>query len=157
MDAREDALIRSLLDTEPELRLHYEEHTQLKHRLQELRQKSFLNEEEEREEKNESVRITRRQLRRIIWEAFDYPAGYEPTNVDKVYEIIQPLLDASNVGLDRQGQIAMEIAELYDAAVDNPDEIYGHAEEILKKDEGYYDEDEEEEQRYAAGRPWAHN
>ena len=51
----------------------------------------------------------------------------------------------------------MEIAELYDAAVDNPDEIYGHAEEILKKDEGYYDEDEEEEQRYAAGRPWEHN
>ena len=51
MDAREDALIRSLLDTEPELRLHYEEHTQLKHRLQELRQKSFLNEEEEIEEK----------------------------------------------------------------------------------------------------------
>jgi uncharacterized protein YdcH (DUF465 family) len=51
MDAREDALIRSLLDTEPELRLHYEEHTQLKQRLQELRQKSFLNEEEEIEEK----------------------------------------------------------------------------------------------------------
>ena len=51
MDAREDALILSLLDTEPELRRHYEEHTQLKQRLQELRQKSFLTEEEEIEEK----------------------------------------------------------------------------------------------------------
>lgn len=51
MDAREDALIRSLLDTEPELRRHYKEHTQLKERLQELRQKPFLTEEEEREEK----------------------------------------------------------------------------------------------------------
>ncbi len=51
MDVKEDALIRSLLDTEPELRRHYEEHTQLKERLQELRQKPFLNEEEEIEEK----------------------------------------------------------------------------------------------------------
>ena len=51
MDVREDALIRSLLDTEPELRRHYEEHTKLKQRLQELRQKSFLTEEEETEEK----------------------------------------------------------------------------------------------------------
>ncbi len=51
MDVKEEALIRSLLDTEPELRRHYEEHTQLKQRLQELRQKSFLNEEEEIEEK----------------------------------------------------------------------------------------------------------
>ena len=51
MDAREDALIRSLLNTEPELRRYYEEHTQLKQRLQELRQKSFLTEEEEIEEK----------------------------------------------------------------------------------------------------------
>ena len=112
------------------------------------------------------MKVTKRQLRRIIREAsrdlegygqIHYPEGYMPTNTDRVYEIIQPLLDTSNIGLDRQGQIAMEIAELYDAAVDNPDEIYGHAEEILKKDEGYYDEDEEEEQRYAAGRPWEHN
>jgi uncharacterized protein YdcH (DUF465 family) len=51
MEAREDALIRSLLDTEPELRRHYEENTQLKQRLRELRQKSFLSEEEEIEEK----------------------------------------------------------------------------------------------------------
>ena len=51
MEAREDALIRSLLDKEPELRRHYEEHTQLKQRLRELRRKSFLSEEEEIEEK----------------------------------------------------------------------------------------------------------
>ena len=87
----------------------------------------------------------------------DYPAGYAPTNVDKVYEIIQPLLDESNVGADRQGEIAMEIADMYDATVDNPDEIYAHAEELLKTDAGYYDEDEEDELAYAAGRPWEHN
>ena len=51
MDVKEEALIRSLLDTDPELRRHYEEHGQLKERLQELREKSFLTEEEEVEEK----------------------------------------------------------------------------------------------------------
>ncbi len=51
MDVKEEELIRSLLDTDPELRLHYEEHAQLKQRLQELREKSFLTEEEEIEEK----------------------------------------------------------------------------------------------------------
>lgn len=51
MEAREEARIRSLLDVEPELRRHYDEHIQLKQRLQELRDKSFLNEEEEVEEK----------------------------------------------------------------------------------------------------------
>jgi len=105
-------------------------------------------EEEEREEKNESARITKRQLRRIIREALDYPEGYELTNVDKIYEIIQPLLDASNVGLDRQGEIAMEIADMYDADVDNPDEVYGHAEELLKKDAGYHDDEEDNWDEY---------
>lgn len=51
MDVKEEELIRSLLDTDPELRQHYEEHAQLKHRLQELREKPFLTEEEEVEEK----------------------------------------------------------------------------------------------------------
>ncbi len=51
MDVKEEELIRSLLDTDPELRRHYEEHAQLKQRLQELREKSFLTEEEEIEEK----------------------------------------------------------------------------------------------------------
>ncbi len=51
MDVKEEELIRSLLDTDPELRQHYEEHAQLKQRLQELREKPFLTEEEEVEEK----------------------------------------------------------------------------------------------------------
>ncbi len=48
---REEERIRSLLDVEPELRRHYDEHVQLKQRLQELRDKPFLTEEEEVEEK----------------------------------------------------------------------------------------------------------
>ena len=103
------------------------------------------------------MKITQRQLRRIIREAINYPEGYERTNVDKIYEIIQPLFDASNVGANRQGEISVEIAGMYDATIDNPDEIYGYAEELLKIDAGYHDEDEEEELRYAAGRPWEHN
>ncbi len=51
MDVKEEELIRSLLDTDPELRRHYEEHAQLKQRLQELRTKPFLTAEEEVEEK----------------------------------------------------------------------------------------------------------
>ena len=51
MDVKEEELIRSLLDTDPELCQHYEEHSQLKQRLQELRGKPFLTEEEEVEEK----------------------------------------------------------------------------------------------------------
>lgn len=51
MEAREEARIRSLLDIEPELRRHYDEHVQLKQRLQELRDKPFLTEEETVEEK----------------------------------------------------------------------------------------------------------
>ena len=51
MDVKEEELIRSLLATDPELRRHYEEHAQLKQRLQELRTKPFLTEEEEVEEK----------------------------------------------------------------------------------------------------------
>ena len=94
------------------------------------------------------MKVTQRQLRRIIREAIDYPEGYERTNVDKVYEIIQPLFDASNVGADRQGEISMEIADMYNATVDNPDEIYNHAEELLKIDAGYYDEAEEDWDEY---------
>ena len=51
MEAREEARIRNLLDVEPELRRHYDEHVQLKQRLQELRDKPFLTEEETVEEK----------------------------------------------------------------------------------------------------------
>lgn len=51
MEIKEEALIRSLLDTDSELRRHYEEHVGLKHRLEELRQKLYLTEEEKVEEK----------------------------------------------------------------------------------------------------------
>jgi hypothetical protein len=51
MEVREETQIRSLLDTEPELRRHYEEHIMLKQRLEELRQKPYLTEEEEFEQK----------------------------------------------------------------------------------------------------------
>jgi uncharacterized protein YdcH (DUF465 family) len=51
MEAKEEALIRSLADTDPELRRRYEEHVELKKRLEDLRQKPFLTEEEEIEQK----------------------------------------------------------------------------------------------------------
>ena len=51
MEAREEALIRSLIDANPELRRHYEEHSELKRRLETLRQKPYLTEEEEIEQK----------------------------------------------------------------------------------------------------------
>jgi uncharacterized protein YdcH (DUF465 family) len=51
MEVREEALIRSLIDTNPELRRHYEEHVELKRRLEDLRQKPYLTEEEEVEQK----------------------------------------------------------------------------------------------------------
>ena len=51
MELREEALIRSLMETDPELRQHYEEHVALKQRLEELRQRPFLTEEEEIEQK----------------------------------------------------------------------------------------------------------
>ncbi len=51
MEIKEEALIRSHIDTDPELRRHYEEHVGLKQRLEELRQKSYLTEEEKVEEK----------------------------------------------------------------------------------------------------------
>jgi hypothetical protein len=51
MEIKEEALIRSLLDTDAELRRHYEEHVGLKQRLEELRQKPYLTEEEKVEEK----------------------------------------------------------------------------------------------------------
>ena len=51
MEVKEEALIRSLIDTDTELRRHYEEHVELKQRLEELRQKPYLTEEEQVEEK----------------------------------------------------------------------------------------------------------
>ena len=51
MEAKEEALIRSLIDTDSELRRYYEEHVELKRQLEDLRQKPFLTEEEEIEQK----------------------------------------------------------------------------------------------------------
>lgn len=51
MEAKEEALIRSLMETDPELRRHYEEHLELERRLADLRQKPFLTTEEEIEQK----------------------------------------------------------------------------------------------------------
>lgn len=51
MEVKEEELIRSLIDTDPELRQRYEEHQQLKERLEQLRQQSHLTEQEELEEK----------------------------------------------------------------------------------------------------------
>ena len=51
MEAKEEALIRSLIDTDPELRRYYEEHRELKQRLEELRQRLHLTEEETLEQK----------------------------------------------------------------------------------------------------------
>ena len=51
MELKEEAQIRLLLDTDPELRRYYEEHVELKQQLDGLRQKSYLTEEEELEQK----------------------------------------------------------------------------------------------------------
>jgi uncharacterized protein YdcH (DUF465 family) len=51
MELKEEAQIRLLLDTDPELRRCYEEHVELKQQLEELRKKSYLTEEEEIEQK----------------------------------------------------------------------------------------------------------
>ncbi len=51
MEVKEEALIRSLIATDPELRRYYEEHVELKRRLEDLRQKPYLTEEEKLEEK----------------------------------------------------------------------------------------------------------
>lgn len=52
MEAKEEELIRSLIDYDPELRKYYEEHVGLKRRLEELRQKTYLTPAEEIEEKH---------------------------------------------------------------------------------------------------------
>jgi uncharacterized protein YdcH (DUF465 family) len=47
MEIREEALIRSLIETDSELRSHYHEHLELKRRSEELKNRQFLTEEEE--------------------------------------------------------------------------------------------------------------
>jgi hypothetical protein len=49
MELREETLIRSLMETDIELRHHYEEHVELKRQSEELKLKPHLTEEEELE------------------------------------------------------------------------------------------------------------
>ena len=49
MEVREEALIRSLMETDTELRRYYEEHVELKRQSEVLKQKPYLTEEEELE------------------------------------------------------------------------------------------------------------
>ena len=51
MEAREEAFIVSLLDKDPELRKHYEEHQELEKRLSEFQHKHYLSPDEEVEMK----------------------------------------------------------------------------------------------------------
>ena len=51
MEPREEAAIVSLLDKDPELRKHYEEHQELEKRLSEFQHKHHLSPEEEIEMK----------------------------------------------------------------------------------------------------------
>jgi uncharacterized protein YdcH (DUF465 family) len=47
MEIREETLIRSLMETDSELRSHYHEHLELKRRSEELKHQQFLTGEEE--------------------------------------------------------------------------------------------------------------
>ncbi|HLE83572.1 MAG TPA: hypothetical protein VJG13_04455 [Thermoanaerobaculia bacterium] len=50
-----DALVRELLETDPDFRRLHDEHRQCEHRLEELRYKSLLSQEDEIEEKKLKV------------------------------------------------------------------------------------------------------
>jgi uncharacterized protein YdcH (DUF465 family) len=51
MEAREEAFIVSLLEKDPELRKHYEEHQELEKQLSEFQHKHYLSPDEEVEMK----------------------------------------------------------------------------------------------------------
>ena len=51
MEAKDEQLILSLVDRDPELRRYYEEHAQLEKQLAQMNHKGFLNAEEEIERK----------------------------------------------------------------------------------------------------------
>jgi uncharacterized protein len=51
MEEKDEALIRTLLEREPELRRYYEEHVDLERRLDAYHQKHYLTPEEEVEKK----------------------------------------------------------------------------------------------------------
>ncbi len=51
MEAKDEQLIQSLVDRDPELKRYYDEHVQLEKRLAQMNHKAFLNPEEELERK----------------------------------------------------------------------------------------------------------
>lgn len=51
MEAKDEQLIQSLVDRDPELKRYYDEHIQLEKRLAQMNHKGFLNSEEELERK----------------------------------------------------------------------------------------------------------
>jgi uncharacterized protein YdcH (DUF465 family) len=51
MEAKDEQLILSLVDRDPELKRYYEEHVQLEKQLAQINHKGFLNAEEEVERK----------------------------------------------------------------------------------------------------------
>lgn len=51
MEAKDEHLIRSLVDRDPELKRYYEEHVQLEKQLAQMNHKGFLNQDEEVERK----------------------------------------------------------------------------------------------------------
>ena len=58
MEEKDEQLIRSLLEREPELRRYYEEHVDLERQLQAFQQKLYLTPDEEMEKK----RLQKRKL-----------------------------------------------------------------------------------------------
>ena len=58
MEEKDEALIRTLLEREPELRRYYEEHVDLERRLEGFQQKLYLTPDEEMEKK----RLQKRKL-----------------------------------------------------------------------------------------------
>ncbi len=58
MEEKDEQLIRSLLEREPELRRYYEEHVDLEQQLQAFQQKLYLTPDEEMEKK----RLQKRKL-----------------------------------------------------------------------------------------------
>ena len=51
MEAKDEQLILSLVDRDPDLKRFYDEHVQLEKRLAQINHKSFLNQDEEVERK----------------------------------------------------------------------------------------------------------
>jgi uncharacterized protein len=69
MEAREEALVRQLADHDEELKALYQEHLELKHRLEDFRHKLFLTSEEELEKKRiQKLKLASKdRMMAIVW------------------------------------------------------------------------------------------